>query len=81
MGLNGGAERVNPNPSPQIGECNQDQMRQILQQLSMMFQQNTTKKLDFVANLVSEFSHNWILDSGATYHVTEKKNLIKDYKN
>jgi hypothetical protein len=76
-----GAERVNPNPSPQIGDYNQDQMKQMLQQLSMMLQQNNSKNSDFVANISSKCLHKWKLDSGATYHVIGNKILIKDCTN
>jgi hypothetical protein len=75
-----------PNSTPQIGESGRDQMWHLLQQLSMMLKQNsstnTSKNSGIVVNFTSKFSQqNWILDSGAMYHITGNKNLLRNFTN
>jgi predicted nucleic acid binding AN1-type Zn finger protein len=80
-------EALAPNSStPQIGEPDRDQMWHLMQQLSMMLKQNsstnTSKNSGIVVNFTSKFSQqNWILDSGATDHITGNKNLLRNFTN
>jgi hypothetical protein len=57
-------------------KLNQDQMRQLYQQLSMMFQPNTQSNIykassSMCVNLIqNSLNTSWILDSGANDHMT-----------
>jgi hypothetical protein len=65
----------------QVVEPNLDQMRQMIQQLSVMLQTNTQQFNGIVSNLATNFLNtNWVLDSGATDHMTGDKNLLNNYK-
>jgi hypothetical protein len=55
-------------------------MRQLYQQLSVMFAPNTKKAFVMVTNLIQNFNINWILDSGVIDHMTGDKNLLNNYK-
>jgi hypothetical protein len=58
-----------------------DQMRQLFQQLSVMFNANTTKSSGIISNLSRKMTNtNWILDSGVTDHMTRNKKLLSNYK-
>jgi hypothetical protein len=63
------------------GKMSMNQMRQMLQQLSVMLTPNTNKSSDIISNLSQINSNiNWILDLDKTYHVTRNKNLLLNYK-
>jgi len=68
------------NPTTNTPELSQDQMRQLYQQLSVMFAPNIKKASGMVTNLIQNFNTNWILDSGATDHMTGDKNVLNNYK-
>jgi hypothetical protein len=68
------------NPTTNTPELSQDQMRQLYQQLSVMFASNTKKASGMVTDLIQNFNTNWILDSGATDHMMGDKNLLNNYK-
>jgi len=44
------------NPTSQVGEPSQDEMWHLMQQLSMMLKQNSSKNFDIIVNLTSKFS-------------------------
>jgi hypothetical protein len=70
-----------PGSHKSVAEPNMDQMRQMIQQLSMMLQTNTQQFNDIASNLAINFLNtNWVLDSGATDHMTDDKNLLNNYK-
>jgi hypothetical protein len=65
----------------QVAEPNLDQMRRMIQQLSVMLQTNTQQFNDIASNLATIFLNtNWVLDSDATDHMTGDKNLLNNYK-
>jgi hypothetical protein len=72
-------ERVTANTSPQIKDAavgmGSDPMRQLMEQLSVMLQQNNTKNSRMAANLILNYPTNWILDSGATDHIIGNKKI------
>jgi hypothetical protein len=57
-----------------------DLMWQLAQHLSMLLQTNN-KNSSRIANSLNSFQSNWILDSGATDHITGNKNLLHNYEN
>jgi hypothetical protein len=47
----------------------------------VLFTPNAIKSSGIISNLSQKISNiNWILDSGATDHLTENKNLLFNYK-
>jgi hypothetical protein len=59
-----------------------DQMRQLFSQLSVMFQRNDQRTSSMISNFAQNQSNSkWIIDSGATDHMTGNKILLNNYKN
>jgi hypothetical protein len=70
-----------PESFKSVAEPNLDQMRQMIQQLSVMLQANTQQSNGIASNLATNFLNtNWVLDSGAIDHTTGDKNLLNNYK-
>jgi GAG-pre-integrase domain len=58
-----------------------DPVRQLAQQLFMLLQQNTQKYSGMAFNLSQNSSQTkWVLDSGATDHMTGNKDLLDNYR-
>jgi hypothetical protein len=53
----------------------------MIQQLYVMLQGKTQQSNGIASNLATNFLNtNWVLDSGATDHMTSDKNMLNNYK-
>jgi hypothetical protein len=58
----------------------QDLMWHVYQLLCVLLQQNMNKPSGMAANLILNSNAKWILDSGATDHMTGNKKLLYNFK-